>query len=373
MKLRRMRRHGAAREPGPGRSGACTVAVYRRGRIGRLGRLGLLGWFGLLALQAAAEEGSDVPPDLSRLTDTTLIFAAAAATGAPADGGSAAAAVAEARTGGAGTAGAGTATATRPDPGAPGATVADPPPAPCVFCAGYWTLLKHDVEHEFTSPARWDRRNWRSVGVKSLVVVGAMALADRRVASYLDRHKSATTDRVASDFEPFGREYAAYVVGGFLVAGDLARDENAKAVAVDGLSTTLIAAGLVTPALKLVTGRSRPRAGKGAHDFHPLSGGESFPSGHTTAAFSVAATVAEHYRALWVKGLAYGLASTVAYARMEKDAHFLSDVTAGAMIGVGVAHSVYRFNRSRRRSVAVRPLGAPSGPGAEVSVEFALR
>lgn len=257
------------------------------------------------------------------------------------------------------------------------------PSAPCLFCRDYWGLLKGDVKHVFTSPARWDGQTWRSVGWKALLVAGMIAWGDERTADYVDNHRTRTTDRIADTFEPFGREYAALIIGGYLLAGNLAHKPKAKAIAVDGFTSTLIAAGLITPALKKITGRSRPRAGQGAHDFSPFTGGNSFPSGHATAAFAVAATIAQNYDALWVKGLSYGIATMVGYARVEKDAHFLADVTAGAMIGVGVARSVHDFNeegrndeRNRRANIAVQPFSDPRAPGTSgvaLSVEFPLR
>ena len=250
------------------------------------------------------------------------------------------------------------------------------PSVVCIFCGDYWRLLKGDVKHVFSSPTRWQQPQWRSVGWKAIAVVGAMALLDKSTRKYFDNHKTATSDRLATNFQPFGRQYAAYVIGGYLLAGDLFHKPKAKAIAVDGLTTTVIAAGLIVPALKLIAGRSRPRADLGAHDFHPFTGGYSFPSGHATAAFSVAATIATHYHQLWVKGLSYGIASMVGYARMEKDAHYLSDVTAGAMIGIGVARSVNAFNRGRHPALAIRPIEDPRSPrasGIDISFEFAMR
>ncbi len=250
------------------------------------------------------------------------------------------------------------------------------PSALCIFCIDYWHVLTGNVKHVFTDPGRWDSQTWRSVGVKALIVAGTMAWLDDNARNYVDDHRTPTTDRIASDFMPFGRGYAAAVVGGFLVAGDLAHNDKAKAVAVDGLTTTAIAAGLIVPTLKLIVGRSRPRANQGVHDFHPLNGSYSFPSGHAAAAFSVATSVAEHYDALWVKGLSYGIATMVAYARMEKDAHYLSDVTAGAMIGVGVGHAVRNYDAGLRGHLAVSPGSSafdPSGRGISLSLEYAMR
>jgi membrane-associated phospholipid phosphatase len=150
--------------------------------------------------------------------------------------------------------------------------------------------------------------------------------------------------------ERFGVQYAAGVVGGFYLAGVLADDQKALQVAQDGISASLIASGIVTPAIKLVAGRSRPRDDRGIYSFKPFSNvNSSFPSGHTTEAFAVASVVANHYEEAWVTCTAYSIASLVGLARTYHHAHFASDVLAGAMIGTWVGKSVVAHNADLRR------------------------
>jgi membrane-associated phospholipid phosphatase len=128
---------------------------------------------------------------------------------------------------------------------------------------------------------------------------------------------------------------------------------------------------MIVPVLKKAAGRSRPNTGQGATDFNPFNGGESFPSGHTAEAFTIAASIAENYDAAWVKGLSYGVAGLVGYARMEHDAHWLSDVTASAFIGIGVVKQVSRLNRGRRGSeLAFAPFDEHGVRGIRVAVAF---
>src|SRR6185437_698009 len=69
----------------------------------------------------------------------------------------------------------------------------------------------------------------------------------------------------------------------------------------------------------------------------PLKG-SSFPSGHATAAFSVATVVAYRYRNhKWVPWLAYGMATAIGLSRVATEAHFPSDVFLGSAIGYSVA------------------------------------
>jgi membrane-associated phospholipid phosphatase len=66
----------------------------------------------------------------------------------------------------------------------------------------------------------------------------------------------------------------------------------------------------------------------------------SFPSGHTSAAFSVAAVFAERYPdRRWVRWVAYGLAGLVGFSRISLESHFPSDVFLGAVLGYAVGHN----------------------------------
>jgi hypothetical protein len=62
----------------------------------------------------------------------------------------------------------------------------------------------------------------------------------------------------------------------------------------------------------------------------------SFPSGHTSSAFSAAGYL--HFRYGWQYGLPAAVAaSVVGYTRVEADKHHVRDVVAGALIGYGSA------------------------------------
>lgn len=60
---------------------------------------------------------------------------------------------------------------------------------------------------------------------------------------------------------------------------------------------------------------------------------QSFPSAHASVAFTSAEYLRKRYG--WEYGIpAYGLASFVAYSRVETDKHYFHDVLAGAAIGI---------------------------------------
>ena len=54
--------------------------------------------------------------------------------------------------------------------------------------------------------------------------------------------------------------------------------------------------------------------------------------------------IASHYRQKWVQYVAYGIATMVAFARVDYDVHWASDVLAGAIIGISIGHGVVVYN-----------------------------
>ena len=211
----------------------------------------------------------------------------------------------------------------------------------------YPEILLDDVKYVVTAPACWEEAEWRQAGWASLAVVGTALVIDRPLRDEMRRHSG--DNAFMTQVERFGLQYAAGVVGGFYVAGTLTDDEKAVQVAQDGLAASLIASGIVTPALKLVSGRSRPRDDQGIYHFKPFSdSNSSFPSGHTTEAFALAAVVANHYDEDWVSYTSYSIAGLVGLARSYHHAHFASDILAGAMIGTLVGKTVVARNADLR-------------------------
>ena len=238
----------------------------------------------------------------------------------------------------------------------------------CEFCK-FGKTVKADAREVFTEPVRWEGHDWLSVAWKSAVVAGSIAWLDKPANDYLQRHRSDGSQHVADIFEPFGAEYALGTLAGFALVGFTGDHPTARAVTLDGTVSSLITSVFIVPVLKATAGRSRPNAQQGPHDFNPFNGGESFPSGHTAEAFTLATSIAENYHRPWISGLCYGIAGLVGYARMEHEAHWLSDVTASAFIGIGVAKEVTKLDRSRR-GIAFAPLEERGARGIRISVSF---
>lgn len=234
----------------------------------------------------------------------------------------------------------------------------------------YPEILIDDVQHVVTAPARWEEAEWHKAGWASLAVVGTALVVDRPLRDEMRRHKGNNT--FITQAERFGAQYAAGVIGGFYVMGVLTDDETSMQVAQDGIAASLIASGIITPTIKLLAGRSRPRADEGVNHFKPFNNGNSsFPSGHTTEAFALASVVADHYDEEWVSYTSYSIAGLVGLARTYHHAHFASDVIAGAMIGTLVGKGVVEHNASLRSGkLVLLPDLAPGLIGVRINGSF---
>jgi membrane-associated phospholipid phosphatase len=231
-------------------------------------------------------------------------------------------------------------------------------------------LVLVDLRDVLGAPLAWKAPQWERFSL-AVAGVGAAALLDSRVRKAEQHDHNHLADQVATDFEPLGSGGAWAILGTFYVGGLLGNDAKARSVGEDGLIASLIAGGIITPALKYVTGRNRPHDATRTFDFKAFGGNSSFPSGHATEAFAVASVIATHYDSGWVKGVAYGSAVLVGFARIHHQAHFLSDVTAGALIGTGVGRAVVHRNSEERRRFQVSPLVGPKNqPGVGVSFSF---
>jgi membrane-associated phospholipid phosphatase len=236
-------------------------------------------------------------------------------------------------------------------------------------------LILFDVRDVLSAPVHWDGNDWLKLGIGTgAVVVTGLAL-DRPVREAAERSRTPSRDDVAKTIQRFGQEYSWAVMGGFAVAGWAFDDAKSRRVVVDALAASLIAGGLLTTTLKYSVGRYRPEETTATWYAQPFSGHASFPSGHTTQAFALAAVISGHYSQPWVRVTAFFIAGCVGLARIHLDQHYASDVVTSALIGTAVGGTVVALNEKRReapetRRVTVTPLLLPRGGGLQVAAAF---
>ncbi len=129
--------------------------------------------------------------------------------------------------------------------------------------------------------------------------------------------------------------------------------QNLKLLALHSLIAHGIA-GLIAQIIKHSIGRPRPRhMDKGPWEIEPSfeSGYDSFPSGHASASFAVATTLA-FYFPKW-KYLWFGLAAFISTCRVTKGSHFPTDVLGGLLVGI-TSGIIIVYSRREWKEVAQR-------------------
>lgn len=102
----------------------------------------------------------------------------------------------------------------------------------------------------------------------------------------------------------------------------------------------------ISEAMKFSFNRLRPGEKYPAEIFpYRQIHGKSFPSGHSSLAFSAAASLSIQYRKWYVTVPAYIWAASVGYSRVYLGEHYPSDVIGGAAVGIGSAYLSHWLNK----------------------------
>lgn len=190
---------------------------------------------------------------------------------------------------------------------------------------------------------------------RTLLLITGIWVAGMSVGLWLDGPIARMAHRAAIDRDHFGN-HVLKMAGDwrFTLAVALAllvwHRESWRPAGLLALSATV--GGALYTIVKWSAGRQRPVVLIDPFAFNPFVNGwkgfldepnMSFPSGHTCLAFATAATLGlciPRWRYAF-----YGLASIVAVERVAENAHYVSDVIAGAGLGTLSAYLTYACMR----------------------------
>jgi membrane-associated phospholipid phosphatase len=202
-----------------------------------------------------------------------------------------------------------------------------------------------DAEAYFTAPLHWNGRNWEYFG-GALAVIAIAHHYDTQARTHFVSGSSSPLGPPASDEGKDALPAAALFLGTWgyasLIGSRAGEGEAWNMFESAGLS-------LVTAeGLKYIIRRQGPDDTTDSNRW--FSGGSSFPSEHTTAAFAIGTVLAEsgNPEFSWIRRvIGYGVGFGTAYLRMKHNAHWLSDTIAGAALGAASARFV--MNRAAQR------------------------
>jgi membrane-associated phospholipid phosphatase len=215
-----------------------------------------------------------------------------------------------------------------------------PPPTP--QHTGIRAMIKgvgQDITH---LPSR---QNLLWVGVGAGLSLAVHPLDDKAN----DALSGTTLNKVFAPGAIMGQSYTLLGVASAVYAvGRIKAEPKVSHMGMD-LIRSLVIAELMTQGLKYTVRRERPDG----------SGPNSFPSGHAADTMAFATALERHLG--WRFAVpAYVLASYVAMSRLHENVHFLSDVTAGAALGIIAGRTVTRHGRD---NFPVTLMPVPGGVG----------
>lgn len=226
-----------------------------------------------------------------------------------------------------------------------------------------------DAGEYFTAPLRWDLGDLIYLG-GTLVAVGAAHQFDARIRTHFTAGMPNALDgkdtHTLQDALPAAAAVAATGVYAILIGDRAGKAETWSMLEAGALAST------TAYALKFAAGRERPNETTDPNAWR--EGGSSFPSVHATAAFAIGTVLAEsgNDRYRWVRRvLGYGIAAGTGYERLKHNAHWLSDVVAGAALGI--ASGRFAVNREYGSAQAAHWQLLPIDRGVMLSYTIPIR
>jgi membrane-associated phospholipid phosphatase len=184
-------------------------------------------------------------------------------------------------------------------------------------------------------------------------MIAAIGGSAALVARHGDQMAASNTWGDEETFEPGAivGNFAVQAGGAFLTytIGRMTNSPKVARVGAEIFRAQIVSQG-TAQAIKYTVGRTRP---DGSND-------HSFPSGHSASVFATATVLQKEYG--WKAGIpAFAVAGWVAASRVQMKKHYLSDVLAGATVGILSGRSVTIGTGKAR--FAVDPMAVPGGIG----------
>jgi undecaprenyl-diphosphatase len=237
-----------------------------------------------------------------------------------------------------------------------------------IFTQQSFAAFKDPTEGKPFFPWAWEeqlkptiKKSYDKTGITILAVGASTSYAvhqyDGKIFNYSEGGGNLLMDeKTATNLGKLGNGVAGVSIAVLQVVFD---QEN-------GLKTSraLVLATASHITLSAIARRHRPR---NRNDFLPWP--SSFPSGHTTSAFTLAGSLAYSYG--WVGGIpGYLAATSIAISRIRENRHWASDIVAGAFIGTYWARASFRAAEQDKEAFIVIPVPVYDGLMVSASREF---
>jgi len=207
-------------------------------------------------------------------------------------------------------------------------------------------IMWHDVKEAWwdggqyvTRPLKWNFNQWMIVGTVAGMTWVFGQTDDDVARGFFQRNRGVTGSDLANIGNFYGSGIPTVLVGTGLYAYGLEANSARTRIVGRHVLQAFAYGGLTTTTLKILLGRARPFASGSGGPFVNIHGltlqnaWNSLPSGHTTVACALSASLAADINDNLVTTGLYLLAATTVFGRMYTDNHWFSDTFLGGVIG----------------------------------------
>lgn len=175
-------------------------------------------------------------------------------------------------------------------------------------------------------------------------------LFDGLVHGWVTAHSTPGGLAIARQLSKWGDWPGHVLVGALSLGVSLLLRQRSWTLTFTAMLLACLLAGIVSPAIKILAGRSRPNVTThlGWNGPSIAAKKRSFPSGHTLTTTAFFAALLMAHRRLGLALLPIPIA--IALSRIYLSAHYLSDVIFGAALGICCALLAWRIVRKRMAS-----------------------
>ncbi len=172
------------------------------------------------------------------------------------------------------------------------------------------------------------------------------SLAEKRTSSGNNFHKGLSK---------INSPLCLAVPAGMFITGLIEKDRTLKENALF-ITESIIVSSLATWTMKSVVKRDKPAVHDPSFIAVMDEHSYSFPSGHTSEAFSMATALSMKYRQWYVVVPSFAYAGLAGYSRLYLGVHFPTDVLAGALVGSGSALLTWKVNQWLHQEKKKKPV-----------------
>lgn len=231
-----------------------------------------------------------------------------------------------------------------------------------------------DTKHIITSPLHWTKSDY----IKASIVAGltgGLYFNDQNIKNWAQKNRNNVSNKIAGFAKPFGNGvYTIPPLGLAYVLGYYNKNRKAQRTALLSVESFVISGGFVT-IIKSAGHRHRPSSGDSYNTWDGPSfstANLSFPSGHSSSAFSIATIIASEYKNIRiVPPLAYAIATLTALSRINDNEHWASDAFFGAAAGYFTSKTIMHLHSGKNnKKISFGPTLNPNRAAFSVSFIF---